>query len=683
MSDELKRLTEALRAEIPRPSAEDRAQALAAAMEAFDRHRQESDDEKRLTGQMPKRGILHLRRFPMSMSRSSLALAASVAFLVVAGTVFHRMLSEPLPPSSVVSTATRTAAPAPAPGAPEPTAPAATAPTPPGQEASPLSLYFQREPGARSETLEQHGPTVQWAIGQQRRRRVGAESMPRLRVESGSPLYHPRGRDRFADFEPNPVKVVSEEPVSTFSIDVDTASYGFVRMFLKRGVLPQRNAVRVEEMINYFPYGYAATEDRLRPFAAHVSLMPAPWNDATRLMRIGIKGHMPHRDAPPRANLVFLIDTSGSMSPPNKLPLLVDSFKLLLQSLAPEDRVAIVTYAGSAGTMLEPTPVAEQARIVAALERLQARGSTAGAEGIRQAYLLARRHYVEDGVNRVILATDGDFNVGITDLEALESYIARERTSGVFLSVLGFGAGNYNDELAQRLAQNGNGNAAYIDSLSEAHKVLVQEAASTLFPIAKDVKIQVEFNPRAVSEYRLIGYETRMLKREDFRNDKVDAGEIGAGHTVTALYEVTPAGSGGERVPPLRYQSRAADPATAPADEIAFVRIRYKLPDSDTSAEITRRVTHADASRDLASAPTDARFAAAVAGFGQLLRGGRYTEKFDYDDVIELAQGARGKDPFGYRNEFVQLVRMAKTARALERLLPGKPGATIERVVPK
>ena len=477
--------------------------------------------------------------------------------------------------------------------------------------------------------------------------------------------YREQGRDRFTGFDPNPVKVVAEEPVSTFSIDVDTAAYGFMRASLHRGMLPERDAVRIEELINYFPYDYAPPRTPDTPFAAHVSLMPAPWNDATRLMHVGIKGYAPQRHAAPRANLVFLIDTSGSMDAPDKLPLLINSLKLLLGALAPEDRVAIVAYAGSAGVVLPPTPVAERATILAGLERLHAAGSTAGAEGIRQAYRLAAQHRVEDGVNRVILATDGDFNVGITDLDELESYIASQRASGVFLSVLGFGMGNYNDALMQRLAQHGNGNAAYIDTLSEARKVLVEEGTSTLFPIAKDVKIQVEFNPAAVSEYRLIGYETRMLEREDFRNDKVDAGEIGAGHTVTAIYEVTPAGSGAERIAPLRYRrEEAAEAADAGADfdgELAFVKIRYKLPEADTSTLITRPVTLADGHESVGAAPPDARFAAAVAGFGQLLRGGRYTGGYGYGDVIALAQGARGEDPFGYRAEFIDLVRLARS----------------------
>ena len=326
----------------------------------------------------------------------------------------------------------------------------------------------------------------------------------------------------------------------------------------------------------------------------------------------------------------------------------------------------------SAGVVLPPTRVAERAAIEASLERLHAGGSTAGAEGIRQAYRLAREHWREDGVNRVILATDGDFNVGISEPDALESYIAGQRASGVFLSVLGFGRGNYNDAAMQRLAQHGNGAAAYIDTLSEARKVLVEEAASTLFPIAKDVKIQVEFNPAAVREYRLIGYETRMLAREDFRNDQVDAGEVGAGHAVTVLYEVTPAGSGAERIAPLRYRrGEAAEAVDAGADfdgELAFVKIRYKLPEADASTLITRPVTEADGYASVAAAPPDARFAAAVAGFGQLLRGGRYTGGYGYGygDVIALAQGARGEDPFGYRAEFIGLVRLARSLASAE-----------------
>ena len=481
------------------------------------------------------------------------------------------------------------------------------------------------------------------------------------------PQYQDQGHDKFSDITPNPVKVVAEDPVSTFSIDVDTASYSFMRAALNRGLLPQKNAVRVEEMINYFPYDYAAPADRETPFKASVAVYPSPWNTRTKLIHIGIKGYNLPAAQRPHANLVFLIDTSGSMNAPNKLPLLKNSFRMLLSSLRPDDTISIVVYAGSAGTVLEPTKAGDKAKILAALDNLSAGGSTAGAEGIRQAYRLAEQNFDKQGLNRVILATDGDFNVGITNTEELKGFVERQRQSGVYLSVLGFGMGNYNDQLMQTLAQNGNGNAAYIDNLNEARKVLVEEAGSTLFTIAKDVKLQVEFNPQTVSEYRLIGYENRLLKREDFNNDKVDAGDIGAGHTVTAIYEITPKGSAARLVDDLRYQQAKPAPE-GKGSEYAFLKIRYKLPDSDTSKLITTPITTADESDAVAAAPREARFATAVAAFGQLLKGGRYTGSYTYDDVVKLAQGARGPDEFGYRNEFVNLVRLAKSAAAMETL---------------
>ncbi len=482
-----------------------------------------------------------------------------------------------------------------------------------------------------------------------------------------APQYEDQGRDKFSAAEDNPVKVTAEDPVSTFSVDVDTASYAFLRASLNRGVLPQKNAVRVEEMINYFDYAYEVPATRAQPFKANVAVLPTPWNTNTKLLRIGIKGYELPKTERPRTNLVFLLDTSGSMRAPNKLPLLRSSFKLLLSSLQADDTVSIVTYAGSAGTVLEPTKVSERGKILNALDRLHAGGSTAGAEGIRQAYALAEQNAVKDGVNRVILATDGDFNVGITNPDELKSFVERKRKSGVSLSVLGFGMGNYNDALMQTLAQNGNGNAAYIDSLNEARKVLVKEAGSTLFTIAKDVKLQVEFNPAKVAEYRLIGYETRILKREDFNNDKVDAGDIGAGHTVTALYEITPTGAKTRLVDSLRYQQKTAAPDASGlgADEYAFVKIRYKQPQGAKSTLITTPVTAADEASDSTSAPHDARFAAAVAAFGQILKGGRYTGTFSYDDVIKLALDAKGVDEYGHRAEFINLVRAAKTAAAL------------------
>ncbi|PZP84626.1 MAG: VWA domain-containing protein [Azospirillum brasilense] len=479
------------------------------------------------------------------------------------------------------------------------------------------------------------------------------------------PGYQDQGRDKFTDIKTNPTKLTAEEPVSTFSVDVDTASYAFVRSALNSNTLPQKDAVRIEEMVNYFPYGYEAPSSKDTPFKANVALLPSPWSKHNQILRVGIKGYE-MKQAKPHANLVFLLDTSGSMNEPNKLPLLKNSLKLLLDTLGEDDTVAIVTYAGSAGTALEPTKVKDKAKIIAALDGLQSYGSTAGAEGIRQAYQLAEQNFDKRGINRVLLATDGDFNVGITDPEELKSFVERKRETGVFLSVIGFGRGNYNDALMQTLAQNGNGTAAYIDTLNEARKVLVEEASASLFPIAKDVKIQVEFNPAKVSEYRLIGYETRMLNREDFNNDKIDAGDIGAGHTVTALYEITPAGSEGAKVDPLRYgkEKAAAKPAADASDELAFVKIRYKQPEGSVSKLITTPVTDATATANDA----DAKFATAVAAFGSLLRGDGMVGEFTYDDVIALAQQGKGADEFGYRAEFINLARLAKAVPAMEPL---------------
>lgn len=470
---------------------------------------------------------------------------------------------------------------------------------------------------------------------------------------------------QFERTDSNPVKLVQQEPVSTFSIDVDTASYSVVRRALDNGYLPPKHAVRIEELINYFDYDYPVPESRDEPFQPTVALYETPWNADTMLMHIGIKGHDLPADAPkPRSNLVFLIDTSGSMNSANRLPLLKQSFRMLLDTLHEDDTVAIVTYAGSAGIALEPTKAGDKRTILQAIDTLQASGSTAGADGIRTAYELAERNFDKDAVNRIMLATDGDFNVGITDRDQLKDYVERKRDSGIYLSILGFGMGNYNDAMMQALAQNGNGTAAYIDSLNEARKVLVDEAASILYPIANDVKIQVEFNPAAVSEYRLIGYETRQLRREDFNNDKVDAGDIGAGHTVTAIYELTPAGSKARLVDDLRYgdaHQAESEPKTD-AGEYAFLKMRYKLPGESTSKLITRAITKDDV-HTLDTLDDDIRFAGAVAAFGQLLRGDAYVGSFTYDDVLALATPARGEDAFNYRGEFLNLVRNAKVAQ--------------------
>ena len=461
-------------------------------------------------------------------------------------------------------------------------------------------------------------------------------------VEPPARSYQGAGRDRFEHFQTGSVRLASRDPVSTFSIDVDTASYAFTRVALNEGDLPHPDAVRVEEMVNYFSYDYPGPTEPDVPFAADVALAEVPAAARTR------------------ANLVFLIDTSGSMNHPNKLPLLVNALRMMVEALDPDDTVAIVTYAGSAGLVLEATPASDKGRILDSLTRLSAGGSTAGGAGIRLAYDVARSGFDPDAVNRVVLATDGDFNVGMRDTEELKGFVARKRQTGIFLSVLGFGRGNLNDALMQALAQNGNGQAAYIDTLGEARKVLVEEMSGTLMAIAKDVKIQVEFNPAMVAEYRLIGYETRALRREDFNNDAVDAGEIGAGHRVTALYEVLPADAPAEArlLDDLRYGTAPAAPGAG--DEIAFLQIRYKAPDGGRSRLIRRPITQADR-RDLAGDQArDVRFAAAVAAFGQLLRGGRYTGDYGFDDVITLASGAKGPDPFGYRAEFVGLVRLAQ-----------------------
>lgn len=467
------------------------------------------------------------------------------------------------------------------------------------------------------------------------------------------PLPMPAEADSeaYPEAEPNPLKVTAEEPVSTFSIDVDTASYSIVRSTLEAGRLPRPEQVRVEEMVNYFPYDYTAPEGDA-PFSVAATVAETPWNADTQLVHIALQGAKPVLDARPPLNLVFLIDTSGSMNQPDKLPLLKQSFRLLLGQLEPEDQVAIVAYAGSAGEVLEPTPAAERDKILAALERLDAGGSTAGQEGLQQAYATAAAMAEEGDLTRVILATDGDFNVGIHDPDELEDFIAKKRDSGTYLSVLGFGRGNLDDAAMQALAQAGNGQAAYIDTLAEAQKSLVDQLSGALFPIANDVKIQVEFNPAQVAEYRLIGYETRALRREDFSNDKVDAGEIGAGHSVTALYEITPVGSPARLTEPLRYQPEAA---TAESDELGFLRLRYKAPGENASQLIETPILPGG------SFTAEAQFAAAIAGFGQLLQGSPYLGDWSYSDAISLANGARGDDAFGYRSQAVQLMRLAKS----------------------
>ncbi|MGB6116669.1 MAG: VWA domain-containing protein, partial [Mesorhizobium sp.] len=496
--------------------------------------------------------------------------------------------------------------------------------------------------------------SMQPAMAQERK------SMPGLVMPEPSAGLSPSS-ERLTEFSTNPVRAALESPVSTFSIDVDTASYAYVRRSLKEGMLPQRDTVRVEEMVNYFPYDWKGPATPETPFRADVSVLPTLWNANTKLMHIAIKGYELPQAQRPKANLVFLIDTSGSMESADKLPLLKASFRLLVNQMGADDTISIVTYAGEAGTVLEPTKASDKAKILAAIDGLQPGGSTAGEAGIREAYRLAESSFIKGGVNRVMLATDGDFNVGQTDDDDLKRLIEDKRQTGVFLSVLGFGRGNLNDRMMQEIAQSGNGQAAYIDTLAEAEKALVQEASSTLFPIASDVKIQVEFNPEKIAEYRLIGYETRALNREDFNDDKVDAGEVGSGHSVTAIYEVTPKGSPAQQIDDLRYgQARTNNPSgIANGGEYAFVKIRYKRPGEDVSRLITQPVTTANEVADFAHASDDQRFSVAVAAIGQKLRDRSQVAGFSYNAISDIAAGARGADPFGYRGEFLSLIRLA------------------------
>lgn len=458
-------------------------------------------------------------------------------------------------------------------------------------------------------------------------------------------------RERYARLDANPVKRTAETPVSTFSVDVDTGSYSNVRRFLTQGQMPPSAAVRVEEMLNYFRYSYPAPASRAQPFTVSTDVTRTPWNPDTRLLRIGIRGYdLPRRERP-AANLVFLVDTSGSMQSPDKLPLVKTALSLVADRVSPRDRVSIVAYAGSAGLVLEPTN--DPARIKAALARLEAGGSTAGGAGLALAYATARAGKLPGGINRILLATDGDFNVGVADTDALKDMVRRNRDDGITLTTLGFGQGNYNDAMMEQVADVGNGNHAYIDSATEAGKVLDSELASTLFTIAKDVKIQVEFNPAAVSEYRLIGYENRVLAEEDFANDAVDAGDIGAGHTVTALYEIVPAGAKGW-LADRRYGARPAPAGRA--GEMAHLRLRYKLPDGTKSRLI--EVPLAASRIAAARAPTgDTAFAAAVSAFGQKLKGDDRIGRMAWADIRRLA-GAGGDY---WRQEFAKLVDLAAT----------------------
>ncbi|MDX8439810.1 vWA domain-containing protein [Mesorhizobium australafricanum] len=704
---------------VPAPDGEAKARAFATAMQAFD-----LDEKNSPVPQGTAAGLRLTERaqklWREIMQRKLIATPAITALvaLPIAGYAAFEMLKEQPPVIGGNGTVTETVADKPVAQKPAPEQPAineplAAAPTkakkadtdserrvedeaqvapasPPTSELNQSNDLAKREDGALKDYAKQAPEAVpapppapaevdQLAAGGRANAQAPTTAMQSAEAPAGagadsklmvqpSPMpsdqMQPQAenRDRIETFKTNPVHETAQDPVSTFSIDVDTASYSFVRRSLKEGTLPQADTVRVEEMINYFPYDWKGPDSAATPFNSTVTVMPTPWNEHTKLMHVAIKGFDVKPAEQPKANLVFLIDVSGSMDEPDKLPLLKSAFRLLVSKLKPDDTVSIVTYAGNAGTVLMPTKAAEKQKILAAIDNLSPGGSTAGEEGIREAYKLAQQSFVKDGVNRVMLATDGDFNVGQTDDEDLKRLIETERKTGVFLSVFGFGRDNLNDQMMQTIAQNGNGTAAYIDTLAEAQKVLVDDASSTLFTIAKDVKIQVEFNPAAVSEYRLVGYETRALKREDFNNDRVDAGDIGSGHSVTAVYEITPKGSGGEQVDPLRYgQAKIDNGGVANAGEYAFVKIRYKLPNENVSKLITTPVTAANEVSSFDVAGADQRFSVAVAAFGQKLRDEDQTANFGYDRIAEIANAARGADPFGYRAEFLSLVRLASS----------------------
>jgi Ca-activated chloride channel homolog len=464
-------------------------------------------------------------------------------------------------------------------------------------------------------------------------------------------------REQYQKLASNPVLAVAEQPVSTFSIDVDTGSYANVRRFLNDGSLPPKEAVRLEELVNYFPYNYPAAQGD-SPFGVSTELAPSPWHAGSQLLRVAIKASDLQVAELPPANLVFLVDVSGSMDRRDGLPLVQSTLKLLVEQLRPQDRVALVTYAGESHVVLASTSGSEKAKIRAAIDQLAAGGSTAGESGIQLAYQQAQLGMLSKGINRILLATDGDFNVGISDFESLKQLAADKRKTGVSLTTLGFGTDNYNEQLMEQLADAGDGNYAYIDNLREARKVLVDQLASTLATVASDVKIQIEFNPAQVSEYRLLGYENRALKREDFNNDKIDAGEIGAGHTVTALYEIVPVGAKGW-LEPLHFDQR--DKPIAKAGELAWLRLRYKAPQQSHSKLLEVPIKAATGPDSIALASEDLRFAAAVAAFAQQLTGGQYTGSFSLADSATLARGAKGEDRFGLRAEFVQLVELAQS----------------------
>ncbi|MFN6461724.1 MAG: von Willebrand factor type A domain-containing protein [Nostoc sp. DedVER02] len=498
---------------------------------------------------------------------------------------------------------------------------------------------------------------------------VNRAYMPKIRAGGTRGVVAPEPQtvrrfntENYNRIEDNPFHRVGNDPLSTFSIDVDTASYSNVRRFITQGELPPKDAVRIEELINYFTYNYPQPKGQ-RPFSVTTEVAAAPWNPQHKLVQVGLQGKRLESETLPPSNLVFLIDVSGSMNDPNKLPLVQQSLKLLVNKLRPEDRVSLVVYAGNAGVVLPATPGSQKSTILAAIDRLEAGGSTAGGQGIELAYKIAKQNFLKSGNNRVILATDGDFNVGVSSDGELTRLIEQKREQGIFLTVLGFGTGNYKDGKMEQLADKGNGNYAYIDTLLEAKKVLVNDLRGTLFTIAKDVKIQVEFNPAKVQAYRLIGYENRLLQNQDFNDDKKDAGDIGAGHSVTALYEIIPTGTKSDvklpEVDPLRYQRSGETAPDAAGNELMQVKLRYKLPQDSISQLISQTIQDDDLRSDQIPS-TNLRFAAAVATFGMVLRDSEYKGNANYDLVMKLATQAKGEDQEGYRDEFIRLVEQSR-----------------------
>ena len=467
-------------------------------------------------------------------------------------------------------------------------------------------------------------------------------------------------QDAFESFAANPYKRVAEEPVSTFSSDVDTASYSVARRQLKAGRLPKKDSIRIEEILNYFDYDYPKPKSKREPFKPSINIVDSPWNAQTQLIHIGVQGYEPPKSKRPPMNLVFLVDTSGSMDAHDKLPLLKQSLNVLIENLEKEDTVSIVTYGPRMETVLVPTAGNRKSDIRAALEPLHAHGGTNGEAGLQQAYRVAEQSFISEGTNRVILATDGDFNIGISDPVELKRFVEDKRDSDIYLSVLGFGQGNLKDDRMQTLAQNGNGVAYYIDGLNEAEKVFGSDFSKSLVPIADDLKLQVEFNPKLVSEYRLLGYETRALAREDFNNDKVDAGDIGAGHSVTAMYEILPTGIANGFVDPLRYGQVAPTqtPSTGFEQEYGFLKLRYKRPGEAESNLISTPILKEAAHSSLSNAPRETRWAVAVGGYGMALRGDDYAENIDLAELSKMARAAKGRDKYGYRSEFLDLIKM-------------------------